>query len=279
MELSHKVLVQSLTKHSQALALPHGRRVSQPGHDEARDYLLKHMERIGLEPFRGDGFELSYELAHPNTRRPQVFTNLVGVLSGRDRRLPPILLGAHYDSVIDAPCVDDNATSVAQNLALAAHFALHPLKRDLLIAFFDAEEPPFFLGETMGSRRFCEDYCQYIRFAAVIITDLLGHDVEPGDLGLPGAVGTVLPHLKKLVAVMGSESDGTFPAIVEEASKSAGSVPGPRASLLRCIRICSATPSRPICSETGPISASSRNCSGTRTSPPLRSTPTWTIGG
>jgi len=221
MNLSHRLLVEHLTKHSHALALPHGRRVGQPGHDVARDYLLKQMERIGLEPFHDESFDLTYQLPHPNGGKLTTFTNLVGVIPGRDRSLPPILLGAHYDSVIDAPCVDDNATSVAHNLVLAEHYSKEPLERDVVIAFFDAEEPPHFLGKTMGSRRFCEDYCGDIDFAAVIITDLVGHDVEASDLGLPKAASSVMPHLKKLVAVMGSESDATFPEIVESAAKGA----------------------------------------------------------
>jgi hypothetical protein len=222
MNLPHNILVARLKQHSQVLALPLGRRVGQPGHDVARDYLLKQMKRIGLLPFHGDSFELSYELPHPNSGKLQKFTNLIGVIPGSDRSLPPILLGAHYDSVIDAPCVDDNATSVAHNILLADHFSLRPLERDLIIAFFDAEEPPFYLGQTMGSRRFVEDYCQDIRFAAAIITDLVGHDATDCDLAIPGPVKTLLPHLKKLVAVMGAETDGTFPEIVEAAAKSAG---------------------------------------------------------
>lgn len=218
MNLPHKLLVERLTQHTQALALPLGRKVGSSGHDVAREYLLRWMKRIGLAPFHGESYELCYELPHPRTGKLTKFTNLVGVIPGADRSLPPILMGAHYDSVIDAPCVDDNATSVAHNLLLARHYSLHPLQRDVIIAFFDAEEPPFFLGETMGSRRFCEDYCGDLDFAAVIVTDLVGHDAEPRDLGLPDAVGKVVPHLKKLVAVMGSESNRAFPAILEAAA-------------------------------------------------------------
>lgn len=224
MNLPHNLLVERLTKHSQALALPLGRRVGQPGHDVARQYLLKQMKRIGLLPFRGDSFELTYELPHPNDRALTKFSNLVGVISGRDHSLPPILLGAHYDSVIDAPCVDDNATSVAHNILLADHFSLNPLERDLIIAFFDAEEPPHYLGQTMGSRRFVEDYCSDIRFAAAIITDLVGHDTTDCDLPIPSAAKKLLPHLRNLIAVMGAETDGSFAAIVESASKDAKSL-------------------------------------------------------
>jgi hypothetical protein len=221
MNTHHDMLVKKLTEHSQALALPLGRKVGSSGHDVARDYLLHRMQRIRLVPFRGDSFELTYERPHPNTRQPQKFTNLVGVIPGKDRTLPPILVGAHYDSVIAAPCVDDNATSVAKTLVLAEEYVLRPLERDLIIAFFDSEEPPFFLGETMGSRRFCEDYCQDIRFAAVIISDLIGHDAIACELPIPGVVKALAPHLRKLVAVMGAESNGTFPGIVEAATKDA----------------------------------------------------------
>jgi hypothetical protein len=218
---SHKILVEQLTKHTQALALPNGRRVGQPGHDVARDYLIQQMERIGLRPFRGNGFELTYEMPHPKTGELQKYSNLVGVIPGRDRSLPPILLGAHYDSVIDAPCVDDNATSVAHNIVLAEHYSVHPLERDLIIAIFDAEEPPHFLTPSMGSFRFVEDHCGGMKFAAVIVTDLVGHDATDCDLAIPEPIMKLLPHLKKLVGVMGSESDGTFPAIVEAAANNA----------------------------------------------------------
>ena len=105
------ILVRSLTRHAQALALPTGRRVGQPGHDVARDYLLGQMARARLIPFAGDSLELSYERAHPNTRQPQGFTNLVGVIPGKDRGLPPILLGAHYDSVSCSETPDDRTPS------------------------------------------------------------------------------------------------------------------------------------------------------------------------
>ncbi len=221
MDIPHDLLVERLTEHSQALALPLGRRVGSSGHDVARDYLLHQIRETGLLPFRGDSFELIYKRPHPNTRKLQTFTNLVGVIPGKNRALPPILVGAHYDSVIDAPCVDDNATSVAKTLVLAETLIPRQLKRDVVIAFFDAEEPPFFLGETMGSRRFVEDHCQDMRFAAVIISDLIGHDATDCDLPIPGIVKTFMPHLRKLVGVMGAESDASFPAIVEAAANDA----------------------------------------------------------
>lgn len=202
-----------------ALALPEGRRVGQPGHDVAREYLLGRLRDIGLAPFLGRSFALPYDRPHPTTGKVQRFTNLVGVIPGRNPNLAPLLLGAHYDSVIDAPCADDNATSVALNLAIAEDFVDHPLERDLIIALFDAEEPPHFLGTTMGSSRFHEDHCQGIDFAGVIVSDLIDHDLSLADMGVAvPMIDRLVPQAKEIVFVLGAESDPGFPAIVEEAA-------------------------------------------------------------
>jgi hypothetical protein len=75
--------------------------------------------------------------------------------------------------------------------------------------------PPFPNRCTMGSLRFCEDYCQDIRFAAVIVSDLIGHDLRASDLSLPPKLDLLLPQLRKIVFVIGSESSAAFPEIVE----------------------------------------------------------------
>lgn len=200
--------------------MPQGRRVGQPGHEKARLFLEARLAEIGLTPFHARGYRLPYRLPHPRTRKAQDFTNLVGVVPGRKRKLPPILLGAHYDSVIDAPCADDNATSVALNLAIAEEFVNRPLDRDLIIALFDAEEPPHFMGKTMGSIRFHQDHCKGLEFAAVIVSDLIGHDLNLADIGinLPGSK-LLMPHLHETVFITGAESDPVFPAIVEETAR------------------------------------------------------------
>ena len=145
------------------LALPEGRRVGQPGHTVARKYLAGRLKEIGLEPFSGNSFEL------PFSGKGQSFCNLAARLPGRSPDLAPVLIGAHYDSVIDAPCADDNATAVAVVLAAAEHFAGIKLERDLIIVLFDSEEPPYFQTPLMGSTRFYEDHCAGIRFACVSI--------------------------------------------------------------------------------------------------------------
>ncbi len=71
MNTHHDIIVKRLKIHTQALAFPLGRRVGQPGHDMARDYLLQRLQRTRLVPFFGDSFELFYQRPHPTTGKPQ----------------------------------------------------------------------------------------------------------------------------------------------------------------------------------------------------------------
>lgn len=205
---------ESIERDTRALALPRGRRVGQPGHDVARKYLLQRMTDIGLAPFRGAGFELPFRRLDPATHKDIAFSNLVGVVRGTQADSTPLLIGAHYDSAIDGPCADDNAASVAVVLAAAERFVRSPLKKDLIVAIFDAEEPPYFLSESMGSVRFCQDHCADLNFTCAIILDLIAHDVELGT----GEVHQIAPGLKDLIFVMGAESDRALPPVVERAA-------------------------------------------------------------
>ena len=46
-----------------ALSLPRGRRVGQPGHEAAKQYLLGRMREIGLLPLEGCDLELPYSIS------------------------------------------------------------------------------------------------------------------------------------------------------------------------------------------------------------------------
>jgi len=159
------------------LALPEGRRVGRPGHQVAEAWIVGQMRQLDLEIYQGETYALPYIGGQTN------FTNFVGLIPGRDQSLSPLLIGAHYDSVIDAPCADDNAASVALTLEVASRIRPGQLRHDIIVAFFDSEEPPYFLTDSMGSIRFYEHQTDRRGFHAVIISDLIGHDVGFRTLG------------------------------------------------------------------------------------------------
>jgi hypothetical protein len=103
-----------------------------------------------------------------------------------------------------APSADDNAAGVAIMLEVAAGLVAEPLERDVIIAAFDAEEPPYFLSQDMGSTRFVADTLAGPVHLAVIL-DLVGHAVR-----IPGF--DVDPDL---MFVTGAESHPALPGILE----------------------------------------------------------------
>ena len=219
-------LAKHLERDVRGIALENGRRVGTKGHAIVEEYLEERLTAIGCEPYLDDSF------FQPYAQDGEYFTNIIGVIPGQDRSLKPLLIGAHYDSVIDAPCADDNAAAVAIALAVGEMAAdLGNLERDLIIAIFDAEEPPYFQTEAMGSNRFYEDQMKPKGVHAALIMDLVGHDVcFPAEyLGHVPGIGPMLgkipgladkdinvPFLSNLLFMTGTESHQGLIDIVGE---------------------------------------------------------------
>ena len=66
--------------------------------------------------------------------------NYILKLPGQKTKLPPMLIGAHYDGPIKSPGADDNASGVSALLALCHFFKEHPPNRSVWMVAFDQEE-------------------------------------------------------------------------------------------------------------------------------------------
>ncbi len=141
---------------------------------------------MGLQDYLGGSFELPY--AAGGTQ----FTNLVASLPGSGSAGGALLLGAHYDTCGRTPGADDNAAAVAIVLETARILKLAGCKRNVVIALFDAEEPPYFLGPAMGSVHFYH-HQKTAKIDCAFILDLVGHDVP-------------MPGLENLLFITGMES-------------------------------------------------------------------------
>ncbi len=157
---------------SQLACDANGRRPGSSGHVRAQDYLESRMCELGLRPLFAGG----YRQPSPD---PEGFrgVNLCGELPGSGDRT--ILVGAHYDTHEDAgPGADDNAAAVA--IALEVARVLHPWRGDasVVFAFFDQEEPPYFLTHEMGSMAFVRRApIDLARLDCALVMDLCGHDL------------------------------------------------------------------------------------------------------
>ncbi len=188
-----------------ALATPAGRMVGTPGHQLAESYLVERLAELGLQPY-AETFALDYE------SQGERFANLVAVIPGADRNLAPLLIGAHYDSVIASYCADDNAAAVAIALFAAERLQSMSLQRDTIIALFDAEEPPYFQTPAMGSTYFFAHQRRPGPVHAALIMDLVGHDVELPMRGM----ATVEDAVAKLLFMTGAESHAAFPQLIRD---------------------------------------------------------------
>jgi hypothetical protein len=112
--------------------------VGSPENRRVRDRLLSRMAALGLTPQvrRGDAVEPAGVGLQGATTE-----SLVGVLPGRDRAQPPVLLMAHYDSRPGAPGAADDGAGVAAALeTIRAIRARGTPARDVALVLTDGEE-------------------------------------------------------------------------------------------------------------------------------------------
>ncbi|GAB5525803.1 MAG: hypothetical protein Roseis2KO_36750 [Roseivirga sp.] len=115
------------------------RRWSTEERSLSRQFLSKMLNDIGIEPRKA-----SYEMNLPQLNKqqnPAKGTNLYAVIESTSPSDEYIVLGAHYDSVEEAPGASDNASGCALVYAVAkAMMRQEKRSKNLMIVFFDKEE-------------------------------------------------------------------------------------------------------------------------------------------
>jgi hypothetical protein len=171
----------------------------------ARTYLRDRLEGLGLEPIGENGFDQPLP--------PIGGSNLLGIIPGATDR--HVLLAAHYDACgPDNPGADDNAAAVAIVLNVAQRLQDMDLDRSVIIALFDAEEPPYFMTPDMGSQWFVDHPTVPLdSIDMMICLDLVGHDLGPEPL--PSAV-------RESIFVLGAEKSTGTGALLDELPEQPG---------------------------------------------------------
>ena len=169
------------------------RNTGAEGAVEAASYLASELMALGLEPAGTQGFIQEIPLINGS--------NVLGTIQGRSDRW--VVLGAHYDACgSENPGADDNAAGVAIALEVACRLRNGKVEHSVLIALFDAEEPPNFLTPEMGSQWFVDHPTIPLeRIDTMVCLDVVGHALGP----------EVLPDsIRESVLVLGAEkSSGT----------------------------------------------------------------------
>ncbi|MEM7712811.1 MAG: M28 family peptidase [Cyanobacteria bacterium P01_A01_bin.68] len=120
-----------------------------------RNYIINELKK--------QGWESSLE-------RFQSGINVFAEKPGTSSEAGAILLAAHYDTVLNSPGADDNASGVAVLLEIARLFNSVSTPRTLQLAFFDKEE-----AGLLGSRAFASNTARLQNIRGVIVMDMVGY--------------------------------------------------------------------------------------------------------
>lgn len=169
---------------------------------QAAEYLEAQLAGFGYavrsQPFEslGHGYRnLEVELAP--IQRPGESTP-----PGAGRRGGIVIMGAHYDSSRHSPGANDNASGCAALLEVARLLAGQRGERTLRLAFFAAEEPPFFATEAMGSRAYARrSAAAGEEITAMFALDSLAYYSDlPGSQRHPPFLGPLYPDRGSFLA-------------------------------------------------------------------------------
>jgi Zn-dependent M28 family amino/carboxypeptidase len=191
-------LKESLHNHLTQLVRERDPYVASGGHFFVRQYIERQLRQWGTVE------------SHEFIVRGKTHQNLILDLSrNNQKKLPPILIGAHYDAVPGTPGADDNATGVAGLLELARAFAAKPPKYPIRLIAFDMEEYGL-----LGSAA----YAAYLkqqkqRIKLMLSLEMLGYCNDlPYSQSYPAGLNYFYPDCGNFIALIGNLS--TIPELI-----------------------------------------------------------------
>lgn len=196
-------LAARLRKHVAAIAgAPHN-----VAHPEALEKAALHIEaelagmgyKVRRQAFRTDG---------------QPVRNLEAVIEPARADAPTLVVGAHYDSCLDSPGANDNATGTAAIVELARSLADLRGRSSLRIrlVLFVNEEPPYFRTEQMGSLV----YARALKRGGESVVGMLSLETlgfysdHPRSQHYPTPLDMLYPDKGDFVAFVGQTSSRSF---------------------------------------------------------------------
>ena len=147
----------------------------------------------------------------------KVYHNVVAIKyparPGQGEKLPPLLIGAHYDTVSGSPGADDNASGLVVLLEVASHLRARSLARPVWLVAFCLEEQDRLGSQAFASRLNAEGR----ELAGAIILECVGFArSEPGTQQIPSGVPIVVPTQGDFLAIVGNEASRSLMTQLEQ---------------------------------------------------------------
>ena len=163
--MNHKQLLEDLKQ----IAIPRHSRWDALGLMSTRIFVKKRLSEYGVveEHFFKEGSDEG--------------VNYILKLPGKNSKLDPLLIGAHYDGPIKSPGADDNASAVAALLELCRAFKKNPPKRSVWMVAFDQEE-----WGMLGSKALSKELkAKGQKLKLMVSLEMLAYTSENQDYPLP----------------------------------------------------------------------------------------------
>jgi aminopeptidase YwaD len=192
---THEVVKARLLAHLENLVGDRDPYLAAGSHYLAQQYIQSQFAAVG--PVIGHPFELRSREHHNWIVQLPATTPAQGAA-------PPLIIGAHYDTVPGTPGADDNASGVAVLLELAHYLASQPLPRPIWCVAFDLEEYGL-----LGSRAYAQSLqAQNQSVHLMLSLEMLGYcDRTPHSQNYPSPVlAKLYPHRGDYLALVGNPS-------------------------------------------------------------------------
>ena len=140
-----------------------------------RAHLIRRMQSMGMEVTTSAGMidergTAKYARWNGRNDPPKPLVNLIGILPGKDRALPAVMLMSHHDTVWGSPGAADDTAGLAASLEVVrAVSAQGEPQRDLMVLITDGEE----LG-LQGARQFFASHPLREKIGAIVNLEARG---------------------------------------------------------------------------------------------------------
>ncbi len=173
-------------------------------HPETSPRALRKAAHYLTTQFAKTGWGTSYQSV---SAWGKVYRNIVATKypdrPNRGGELPPLLVGAHYDTVSGSPGADDNASGLVVLLEVAWQLRMQLIARPVGLVAFCLEEQ-----DRLGSQAFASRLKSERReLAGAIILECVGFSQsQPGTQQAPPGVPVAVPTQGDFLAIVGNEA-------------------------------------------------------------------------
>ena len=182
-------------------------------HPETSPHALRKAAHYLATQFTKSGWTTSGQLV---SAWGKAYRNVVAIKypdRPRQEELPPLLIGAHYDTVSGSPGADDNASGLVVLLEVASRLRAQPLARPIWLVAFSLEEQ-----DRLGSQAFVSRLkAERRELAGAIILECVGFAKSgAGTQQTPPDIPIAVPTQGDFLAIVGNEASQSLVLQLEQ---------------------------------------------------------------